>query len=52
MALKVVKNEHIRHNLLFEFNRGSSATHAAAIINTIDRQEHIDKRTAKIVFQL
>jgi hypothetical protein len=47
MKLKVEKNEHFRHLLLYEFNRGSEAAEAARNIYAVYREDSIAERRAQ-----
>jgi hypothetical protein len=47
MECQVEKNEHFRHLLLYEFNRGSKAAEAARNICDVYGEDSIAKRTAQ-----
>jgi len=47
MELKVNKNEHLRHLLVFKFHSGCNATEAARDINTVYGENFIAERTAR-----
>jgi hypothetical protein len=47
MECQVEKNEHSRHLLLYEFNRGSKAAEAARNICAVYGEDSIAERTAQ-----
>lgn len=47
MNLQVEKNDHLRHLLLFEFNRGSTAAQASRNINKVYGKNFIAGRTSR-----
>jgi hypothetical protein len=47
MECQVEKNEHFRHLLLYEFNRGSKATEAAQNICAVYGEDSVAERTAQ-----
>jgi hypothetical protein len=47
MAGQVEKNEHLRHLLLYEFNRGSKAAEAARNVCAVYGEDSITETTAQ-----